>query len=318
MPGPAALLVGVDAGGSKTRVVVTAGDLHPLARAEGGPANAATSGPEEAAVRLEEQVRRLLAQASGGQAAAPRLLACGVAGTGRQEIRQALEEHLARTFQPAALLVTSDAEAALAGVDADPERRFAVVLIAGTGSIACGRGAGGELVRAGGHGWLIGDEGSASWIGRRALSAVLRDEDGSGPRTALSGLARALAGLGPAGDLEPVLRAAGESPARLARFFPLVLEAAGAGDAVARRLLREAAAALARLASAVIERLDAPPGQVQVALAGGVLAAGPQVAGPAARLLLLDRPDARIEPAKYPPEIGVMRLALARAGALPT
>src|ERR1700733_7704143 len=61
-----------------------------------------------------------------------------------------------------------------------------IVVIAGTGSIAYGRNAGGEAARAGGWGHMIGDEGSGYWIGREALAAVMRGADGRGPETGLT------------------------------------------------------------------------------------------------------------------------------------
>src|SRR5205085_1278058 len=61
-----------------------------------------------------------------------------------------------------------------------------IVIIAGTGSIVYGRNQRGEAARAGGWGHLIGDEGSGYWIGREALAAVMRAEDGRGPSTRMT------------------------------------------------------------------------------------------------------------------------------------
>src|SRR5438128_1339137 len=61
-----------------------------------------------------------------------------------------------------------------------------IVIVSGTGSIAYGRNANGEAARAGGWGHMIGDEGSGYWIGREALTAVMRAADGRGPATGLS------------------------------------------------------------------------------------------------------------------------------------
>ncbi|MDR2158606.1 MAG: hypothetical protein LBP23_00905, partial [Treponema sp.] len=51
-------------------------------------------------------------------------------------------------------------------------------LIAGTGSVALGRSGDGRLVRSGGLGYMLGDEGSAAWIGRTAIARILRSLEG--------------------------------------------------------------------------------------------------------------------------------------------
>src|SRR5207237_9144432 len=79
--------------------------------------------------------------------------------------------------------VVTDAEIALYGATGGAP---GLVLIAGTGSICCGRNARGKRVCAGGWGPLAGDEGGGSWLARRALQAVAQASDGRGPDTALS------------------------------------------------------------------------------------------------------------------------------------
>ena len=85
----------------------------------------------------------------------------------------------------ARVLVANDALIALVAGVGDDARRG---LIAGTGSIAYGRNAANEAARAGGWGYVLGDEGSGYWIGRQALRAVVREADGRGRDTALTPL----------------------------------------------------------------------------------------------------------------------------------
>ena len=76
-----------------------------------------------------------------------------------------------------------------------------VVVIAGTGSIAYGRNERNQAARAGGWGYMLGDEGSGYWIGRAALRAVLREADRRGPATQLTGLLLNYYGVARAQDL---------------------------------------------------------------------------------------------------------------------
>ena len=90
----------------------------------------------------------------------------------------------------------------------------------------------------GGHGFLLGDEGGAFWIGREGLRAALRAHDGRGPATALSdAAARRFDGLD---DLGARLHAIERPVDAIARFAPDVLAAAEAGDAVASAIADDA------------------------------------------------------------------------------
>lgn len=154
----------------------------------------------------------------------------------------------ARPLRGLALRVTalSDAQAGLLGALGD-DPRPGLLLIAGTGSIVLGRVAG-HWVRAGGLGPLLGDEGSAFWIGR----AWLR-------RTHPQG--------------HPGLRAIAVAPdavGRIAARAPAVLARARRGDRHAGHIVAEAQSDLAALAVAVARRLGARAG-VQASWSGGVI-----------------------------------------------
>jgi N-acetylglucosamine kinase-like BadF-type ATPase len=143
--------------------------------------------------------------------------------------------------------VLSDAQAALLGaLGAD---RPGLLVLAGTGSIVIGRDARGRWARAGGLGPLLGDEGSAFWIGRAWLRATTRGE-----------------------DFLPVRRLVTrpDAVARIAALAPSVLRRARRGDQRARPIVREAQAELARLSLDVARQLHLPH-PVAVSWAGGVL-----------------------------------------------
>jgi N-acetylglucosamine kinase-like BadF-type ATPase len=146
-----------------------------------------------------------------------------------------------------------------------------VALIAGTGAVAYAVNGVGETAIAGGWGFWFGDEGSAFWLGQAAARAVSQAADGRGPQTQLTELV-----LNRLGIVEPreVLTALGRDGAdvrfALAGLAPLVSQAAESGDDMARRIVADAARALAALVSAAAAKASLGQ-QCSLALAGGVI-----------------------------------------------
>ncbi|MFH5880308.1 N-acetylglucosamine kinase [Arthrobacter sp. NA-172] len=168
---------------------------------------------------------------------------------------------------PAAVL--SDATAAQLGALGGAP---GTVLIVGTGAVAFRFDDAGNLHRADGWGPLLGDRGSGRWIGQRGLQSVLQAHDGG---TATSLLAAATALLGSPGQL-PAWLAGSDNPARtMARFAPVVLREAEAGDAVARGILDEACELLvhtvALASGGAVPEASASDAPRRVALVGGVV-----------------------------------------------
>lgn len=168
-------------------------------------------------------------------------------------------------------LITNDATTALAGATAGEP---GIVVIAGTGSIALGRNAEGTTARAGGWGYAFGDEGGAFDLVRQALRAILRFEEGWGPKTALRGRLLQATGAGDADDLLHLFYTDEYSRARVASLAPLLDEIALEGDAVAGDILNAAGQTLATLAGAVRGQLFQPGELVSVSPIGGVFQSG--------------------------------------------
>jgi N-acetylglucosamine kinase-like BadF-type ATPase len=158
-----------------------------------------------------------------------------------------------------------------------------VIVIAGTGSIAYGRDAQGNIARAGGWGFAVSDEGSAHWIGRTAITAALRERDsaGTGPQNnpeAASPLLAALVKAWGAASFDDFLRAANSiPPPDFAALFPAVVAAVQVNDELARHILTQAGRELASLAAIPIQRLQARDTAVRLAIAGGVFRHAPVV-----------------------------------------
>jgi glucosamine kinase len=270
-------LLGIDAGGSATRAVLVA-DGQVTERFTAPPMNALLSGD------LTDRLAELIG-AAGATAA-------GVGMPGLRSPADAARlgaELTRRAGHP--VRVTWDGETAWLGAfGAAP----GIAVFAGTGSGALGCD-GERWARAGGHGFLLGDEGSAYWIGRAAANAALRWEDGMGGSAALRDAVVAASGR----DLARLIDDVHSHPAergRLASLAPVVTALAGEEE-TARRIALEAAGHLAELAAAVGRRL----GPLPVSGTGGVLRA-PVIWDRFAQLTGAVRPLA-------PPEVGAALLA---------
>jgi N-acetylglucosamine kinase-like BadF-type ATPase len=242
-------ILGIDAGGSGTRVVVLEdGTVTP--RPAGPPMNALLTDGFAGALRE-------IIGAAGATAAG-----IGLPGVGPQDQARRLGETLTRqTGCP--VHVTGDAESAQAGAFRGAP---GIVVIAGTGSAAFGWD-GESSARAGGHGFLLGDEGSAYWIGRAAVRAALRWEDQMGGSELIHRAVIQATGS----SLDALIADVCTHPAERGRLTALapVVTALAAEDAEARRIALEAAGHLAALADAIGRRL----GPLPVAGAGGVFRA---------------------------------------------
>jgi N-acetylglucosamine kinase-like BadF-type ATPase len=314
------IFLGFDAGGTKTNCVALDAAGHLLAETTGGPANPLRVGFAKASFALEDTALRALAEARQGTENV-RALCAGVAGAGRPRIARRLASYLSHAFLQASVRVITDIEialeAALAQGNVDSRANEAgIVIVAGTGSAAYGRNLVGKTARAGGWGPWIGDQGSAYDIGRRAVEAALRARDHLGPSTTLSeNILRAEeAAVEPRSkisfktqDWDALLERIAKRPdAVFPKLFPVVVEAAAAGDAVAQQILASAAQSLASLAKAVIDSLDFKDEPFTVAKSGGVFGHSAHLAA------ALDQELARIAPSAH---IGSLRISPARAAA---
>jgi N-acetylglucosamine kinase-like BadF-type ATPase len=154
---------------------------------------------------------------------------------------------------------------------------WGVSITAGTGVACLVVPQDGEPSVLSGHGYLLGDEGGAFWIGREGLRAALRTEDGRGPETAL--VDAAAARFGGLTNLAIRIHSAVRPVNDIAHFAPDVLAVAETGDTVARRIVDESTAELVilmRAAVAVAQRVPGGDGHtiVPVAVGGGLLTAG--------------------------------------------
>jgi len=259
------LFLGVDGGQSGTTALVGDETGRILGQGTAGPCNHAAAG--EGRAKLERAVRQSLAGAcreAGLDADTVRFAVACFGMSGGPEDKRKILAGLVRADR---LVVTTDAVTALAGATATGQ---GIVVIAGTGSIAFGRDAAGREARAGGWGYVYGDEGGAFDIVRQAVRAALRAEEGWGPPAGFLGALLESTGSGSANEM--LHRFYGDEwlRPRVAALAPLVDRAAADGDGVALEILNGAAIQLAMLAAAVRGQLFQPGEPVDVAYVGGV------------------------------------------------
>jgi glucosamine kinase len=285
-----AYVIGIDAGGTKT--------VGLLANEHGTVERSARAGGANLVVHGELAVEKALYQVLESLAPPePVAAVClGIAGGDRPEDKELLRGVLRRLGMRQAVEIVNDAFIALvAGAPAGS----GIVVVAGTGSIAYGVDPSGKSARAGGWGYLLGDEGSAFWLGHAAVRVGVRAADGRGPASTLYERICREVGVDVPSGLVQWFYDQELSRFRVAQLARLVQAAADEGDEAARDLLDQAAQHLARAARAVAKQL-AFPEPYPLVLSGGVFKACPSLYQrveasldlPAARVVRLDREPA--------------------------
>lgn len=293
--------VGIDGGGTKTRCVL-GDDTKVLAMGTAGGSNVVRLGEERAREALHSVIRQVCGTAKIS-ASKIQAVCIGASGAGRPEIAAKISEMIREILTPGGtgpatsrvaqvcVSVIGDMEIALeAAFGAGP----GVIVIAGTGSVAFGRDAAGRRARAGGWGFAISDEGSGHWIGREAVSAVVRANDRANDREnhrvngarandirandehkdvpeEQTALTKMILDEWKLAGIEALIQFANSTPPpEFPRLFRVVLRAAEQGDRDAHEVLLRAGRELATLAEIVLHQLAPAAPYVPVATTGSV------------------------------------------------
>ena len=305
------LYLGVDGGQSSTIAVIGNAQGEILGRGTDGPCNHVKSAAEgrEKFVRVIGGCVALACQQAGLDPATVRFHAACLGFSGGPADKQEILRQILATDE---LHVTTDALIALTGATGGGP---GIIVIGGTGSISFGCDSVGRIARAGGWGYIFGDEGGAFDIARQALRAALRHHEGWGAKTVLHD--RLLAATG-AHDMNELLHLwyTEEYPrSRIATFAPMVDQAAKDGDRIAGDILSRMARQFTLLAMAVRNQLFKEGDEVHVAPIGGVWQS--QILLNHFTTFLTVVEGNQVAPPRYAPSVGALLEAYKLVGLAP-
>lgn len=294
------IFLGIDGGGSQTSCAI-GDETSLLGSGSGEGSNVLRVGEAQARKSIASAIHQACAAAKVTPKQIKRTC-IGVAGGARPEITEIIRRILSE-------LVSGEIEVVgdmVIAMEAASDGGLGVVVIAGTGSIAYGRNAAGQTVRAGGWGFAISDEGSGHWIGRSAVSAAMRvcDEGKSGGL-----LENIMKTWGVITREQMIVVSNASPPPDFAGLFPAALAAADAGDPSAHDILAQAGVELATLARIVISRLFADTDHAPVAMSGGVFRNSALIRQVFYNRLRLECPNAMVNVNLVDPVRGALELA---------
>ncbi|MCT9869481.1 N-acetylglucosamine kinase [Paenarthrobacter aurescens] len=236
-------VIGLDIGGTKTRGVRFENGA-PVRDESAGSSNVQNVSREQAAANLAE----LFGKIGGGRIDE---VYAGAGGIDTDEDAQALADLIAPHAPGARITVVHDSRLLLAAGGAST----GVAVIAGTGSAAWGKNDAGEEARAGGWGYLLGDEGSGYWLGREAVRHSLRRMNQGLQPDLLSRALLDSVGVDEPGKLIALFHSPDTGRRYWAQQARLVVEAADAGDQTSMALVEQAGRDLADLAEQAVRQL---------------------------------------------------------------
>ena len=243
-------IIGIDGGGTKTVGLLATYEGEHIAQVQAGPSNYHVVGTEKTHDVLKEVVFQLSAHT--GNTAIDSIHFClGMAGLGREDDRKVIGEICDKLGVSSNRILTHDAHIALVGGIGKQE---GVIVISGTGSIVYGINGHGKEARAGGWGYLLGDEGSGYDIALKGLQAVARAADKREPPTQLTNLILNRLELSEPNGLIRWTYAASRD--EIAQLAAVIFNAIEMGDTAAEQIINSATDELACAAAAVIKQLE--------------------------------------------------------------
>lgn len=302
-------VIGIDGGGTKTQAALLRLNGEVVSHDEAGPSNYHNVGVEQARRVLEEACMKVIRKA-GVDARSVETVVASLAGLDCSFDFKAMQDAV-EGFPIGSITLVHDSMAALYATNAGRE---STIIIAGTGSATAGINSRGEYARAGGWGYILGDEGSGFYLAKRGIVATLLEHEERGPKTMITSLLLKRFNAKTPDEIIWHVYTGGMSITDFARLAPLVTEAALNGDDVAISILRDAGRELANTVGGVIRRLKMEDDEFPIGLIGGVFKAGRLVKEPLEEAVHKVAPKSYLTSPRFPPVIGSSLIALEKAG----
>lgn len=320
MSNPAAAVLAIDGGNSKTDVALVAADGTLLAAARGGPSNHQTVGTDRATKELTTLVREVaeLADIPTDGRVAQHTSAC-LAGADLPVEEAELNRRVQSLGWSATSTVVNDTFAVLRAGLADEGPHWGIGVVCGAGINCVGVAPDGRTTRFLSLGELSGDWGGGGELGPQALWWAVRAEDGRGPETELRAAVTAHFGLSTVEEVVIGMHLGTIDHSARHELVPVLFAVAGRGDKVARDVVLRQATEICLMVTVAARRLDlsATP-RVPVVLGGSLMTArDPLLSQAISDDLAEAMPGALIRVVDVPPVVGAALLGLDHEGAAP-
>lgn len=260
-------LLGFDGGGTKTIGYIGNDEGLVLAKAYGGPSNYHAVGISNVKCTLDNLINTLCSSI-GIDSKEIKILSLGLAGVDRPDDKKIIEEAIWEIGIKSDLIINNDGKTSLIGALGKEE---GIITICGTGSISLGIDKDKKLVRAGGWGHIIGDEGSGYDFGVKALNAVMRYYDGRGKKTILKDKVLKQLNFTDCQEIIGYVYDETRSKSDIAKLAPIVFEAARQGDDTALKIIDEAVNELGEITETVARQLNFRESETILSIDGGIL-----------------------------------------------
>lgn len=299
--------IGVDGGGSKTEIVALDQTRRVLRCLRKPASNYHLIGMDQAVRYIIEGIRDAM------QEETVEGIGISLAGidtpedwtimaNGLEKEFTILVQNTGATLQEVPVVLENDVYGALMSVQGEFSGN---VLAAGTGAVALGINPAGEVIRVGGWGHIIGDEGAGYSIGRKALTAMVASFDGYGPKSLLETIITKHLGLSEVRGISDWLYQKQRMNKEFAALVPVVVEAAQMGDYISIKILEESGRALGLLTKALLRKTQGS----EIGLVGGISHSWQWLEPSFVNIVQDEFPNLQILKPKYTPSVGAALLS---------
>ena len=295
--------IGIDGGGSRSRLAAMDKNGTVIGEAYGGATNISAESYESVVLTINYLLNELFT--NHNLDIKDCIAVCvGSAGASTGDNAKLTEQIFRDLGYNGTLKIMNDAELVL---HSETNGEAGAIIISGTGSVGYSLDNDGNIFRVGGWGHLIDDDGSGYRIGMNAIKAALIDFDGRGDKTILTEMVSAHFGGITLDKLTSYVYGDSFNKAEIAKVARLVRDAANDGDKVAIAIEQKAAKGLLTIARALINR--AGLSEHKIVLSGGILLRFQNVQDAFCEGLLKEFPKMQIVQIAEGAEVGAARMA---------